>query len=382
MTEAHASLVRAGVVGVGHLGALHAAKYATMDAANADVELVGVYDSDRARAAKVAADCGCRAFESLAALLAEVDCASIAASTAAHFEAASEAIARGVHVLVEKPLAATLEGGRRLVDAAERAGVLLQVGHLERFNPAFADLPSIVGHPRFIECHRLSPFAGRGADTDVIFDVMIHDLDLIAFVVGRPLLAVEAIGVPVLSDHADIANARLRFEGGCIANVTASRVSLKRERRLRIFQEDAYVAVDFDARSLRLIRRRPGAAPFDPSSPMDAIEVEERNFADDADPLRDEIAAFVSSVRSLPPRSARDGTTPAAGNVAPAAAVLESGAAAVSGREALIALELAERVRDAVASETVAGASAAASAREGNKAETVAGAEPSTDRKR
>ncbi|MFN2427324.1 MAG: aminotransferase class I/II-fold pyridoxal phosphate-dependent enzyme, partial [Candidatus Binatia bacterium] len=284
MTDA----VRAGVVGVGHLGALHAAKYR----ATGGARLVGVYDPDHARAAEVASRHSCTAFATLAELLGEVDCASIAASTAAHHAAASEAIARGVHVLVEKPLAASLADATSIVEAASAAGVLLQVGHLERFNPAFADLPSIVGHPRFIECHRLAPFAGRGADIDVVFDVMIHDLDLISFVVGRPLLSVEAIGVPVLSNHADIANARLRFEGGCIANVTASRVSLKRERRLRIFQEDAYVAVDFDARSLRIVRRRAGAGPIDLNSPMESIEVEERTFAEDADPLRDEIAAL------------------------------------------------------------------------------------------
>lgn len=322
--------VRAGVVGVGHLGALHAAKVA----ATGGVEFAGVYDLDAARAARVAGMYGCRAFESLDALLAAVDCACIAASTAAHHEIATAAIARGVHVLVEKPLAASLADGASIVAAAAAAGVLLQVGHLERFNPAFADLPSIVGHPRFIECHRLSPFAGRGADTDVVFDVMIHDLDLIAFIVGRPLATVEAIGVPVLSDHADIANARLRFDGGCIANVTASRVSLKRERRLRIFQEDAYVAVDFDTRNLRIIRRKAGAGPVDPSAPMDAIEVEERTFGDDADPLRDEIAAFLHAVGEL----RRGG------------AVTEGGVA-VSGREALVALELAERVRAAALAE-------------------------------
>jgi len=357
--------LRAGVVGVGHLGALHAAKYASTEG----VRLVGVHDVDHARAAEVAARTGCIAFATLDELLAHVDCASIAASTAAHHQAASAAIARGVHVLVEKPLAASLSDATSLVEAAARAGVLLQVGHLERFNPAFADLPSIVGHPRFIECHRLAPFAGRGADTDVIFDVMIHDLDLIAFVVGRPLVGVEAIGVPVLSDHADIANARLRFEGGCIANVTASRVSLKRERRLRIFQEDAYVAVDFDARSLRIVRRRAGAGPIDLSAPMDAIELEERTFADDADPLRDEIAAFAGASRAAV-AARKQGQVPISAHAEPGQGRIStprfSGAkgvdgnpsqslGAVSGREALVALEIAERVRVAVASEAAAG---------------------------
>jgi predicted dehydrogenase len=342
--------VRAGVVGTGHLGAFHVAKYAELAASEAGALLVGVFDIDPAKAEAAAARAGCRAFHSAAELLAEVDCASIAASTAAHLELAREAIARGVHVLVEKPLAASLADARALVDQAATAGVLLQVGHLERFNPAFADLPSIVGHPRFIECHRLAPFAGRGADTDVVFDVMIHDLDLISYVVGRAPVSVEAIGVPVLSSHADIANARIRFEGGCIANVTASRVSLKRERRLRIFQEDAYVAVDFDARSLRIVRRREGAGPIDLSNPMEAIEVEERSFADDADPLRDEIAAFVAAVRAH-----RNGVA------APATTI------AVSGREALKALEMAERVRSAVAKEAATNANDASNANAASK---------------
>lgn len=323
---------RAGVVGVGHLGAFHAAKLASTQGA----ELVGVFDLDADRAREIAGRSGCRAFADLQELLGAVDCVSVAVSTAAHYEVAMAAIARGVHLLVEKPLAASLARGRELVESAQRAGVLLYVGHLERFNPAFADLPSIVGHPRFIECHRLAPFAGRGADTDVIFDVMIHDLDLIAFVVGRPVVSVEAIGVPVLSGHADISNARLRFEGGCIANVTASRVSLKRERRLRIFQEDAYVAVDFDARSVRVVRRRSGAGPIDLASPMESIEMEERTFADDADPLRDEVAAFIGAVRGLRSTTGE---------------VFGGGAEGLTGRDALVALELAERVRDAMQAE-------------------------------
>jgi len=327
--------LRAGVVGTGYLGALHAAKYAAMGApagtgsapdpgaAPCLVDLVGVHDVDTARAAAVAELHGARAFATLEALLDEVDCVSIAASTAAHAATAMAALERGIPVLVEKPLASTLAEARALVEAAERSGVLLHVGHLERFNPAFADLPSIVSHPRFIECHRLAPFAGRSVDTDVVFDVMIHDLDVVAFMVGRPLLSVEAVGVPVLSEHADIANARLRFEGGCIANVTASRVSLKRERRLRLFQEDGYVAVDFDARSIRIVRRD-ASVPIDPANPMATIEIEERTFGE-ADPLRDEIEAFVAAVRGGGPRRG------------------------MTGREALVAMELAERVRVALA---------------------------------
>jgi predicted dehydrogenase len=180
--------------------------------------------------------------------------------------------------------------------------VVLQVGHLERFNPVFQDVRRLVDRPRFVEVHRLSPYAGRGADTDVVFDVMIHDLDLLADLVGAAVTRVEAVGVPVLSRHVDIANARIRFAGGCIANVTASRVSLKRERKLRVFQEDAYVSVDFDARSAIVARRtRDQSVPSDAATAAAsgdagyAIEVEPLSFAG-ADPLAAEIDSFLASV--------------------------------------------------------------------------------------
>lgn len=314
--------LRAVVIGTGHLGALHAQKYAALEG----VRLTAVYDADASRGAAVAQAQGCCAAGTLAQALAEADIASVAVPTAAHHGVAMAVLGAGVHLLIEKPLASCAREGEEICAAADAAGRLVQVGHLERFNPAFEDLRRILGHPRFIECHRLSPFAGRGGDTDVVLDVMIHDLDLIAFLVGRELVSVEAVGVPVLSDHADIANARLRFEGGCIANVTASRVSLKRERRMRIFQEDAYVAVDFDARAVRVLRRKAGSGPVDPRSPMDSILIEDRTFGG-ADPLRDEIEAFVAAVRGQRP-------------------------VAVGGREALTALVIADRVCAAMREET------------------------------
>jgi len=310
--------LRAVVIGTGHLGAFHAEKYASTPG----VRLSAVYDLDTSRARKVAEDCGCAVAQSLEEALGAADIASVAVPTANHHAVAMAVLGAGVHLLIEKPLATCAREGEEICAAAEKAQRLVQVGHLERFNPAFKDLRNLLGHPRFIECHRLSPFAGRGGDTDVVFDVMIHDLDLIAFLVGRPLVGVEAVGVPVLSDYADIANARLRFEGGCIANVTASRVSLKRERRMRIFQEDAYVAVDFDARSVRVLRRKDGDRAFDPASPMESISIEDRTF-ERADPLRDEIEAFVAAAAGK-----RD--------------------VAVSGREAVAALAIADRVRAAI----------------------------------
>jgi predicted dehydrogenase len=308
------SRLRVAVLGVGYLGALHASKVAAL----ADAELACVYDTDAGRAAEVAAKYTTTAAATLDEAIAAADAVSIVVPTEAHLEVGLRAVAAGKPMLVEKPLAATAEAGARLVAAAREAGLPLQVGHLERFNPVFQDLRRIVDTPRFIECHRLSPFAGRGTDTSVVHDLMIHDLDLITFLVGRPVVEVEAVGVPVLSKHEDICNARLRFEGGAIANVTASRVSLKRERKLRIFQSDAYASVDLDKREAVIARRKADAPEFDPAAPMDSIDVEVRSF-EGADPLGDEIAAFVACVR-------------------------EGRAPVVDGQAGLAALELAERV--------------------------------------
>lgn len=311
--------VPVGVVGVGHLGALHAEKYAARD----DVELVAVYDRDVDRAATVAARLGCRAAPSLSDVLASCRAISVAVPVVAHETVGLTAIAAGCHVLMEKPLAASLAAGERLVAASSDAGVLLQVGHIERFNPVIRDLRHIVSHPRFVECHRLAPFAGRGTDTDVVLDVMIHDLDLLAYLVDDEVVSVDAVGVPVLSRNVDIANVRMRFKRGCVANVTASRVSLKRERKLRIFQEDTYVSMDFDARSALIARRDPAAAAdADGVIDMSAIGVEVREFGG-ADPLAAEIDAFVAAVR---------------GQAAPG----------VTAVEALDALRLAERIRAAM----------------------------------
>lgn len=285
--------LRVGVVGTGHLGILHAEKYA----GRADAELVAVYDLDAGRAAATAARLGCGHAESEAALLADVEAVSIAVPVSAHAAVGLRALAAGRHVLMEKPLAESCRQGTRMLDAARATGVVLQVGHVERFNPVVQELRHIVAHPLFIECHRLAPFAGRGTDTDVVLDVMIHDLDLLAYLVADEIASVDAVGVPILSPNVDIANVRLRFRRGCVANVTASRVSLKRERKLRVFQTDTYVSMDFDARSALIARRDPDARADPEGRPdMSAIRVETREFGG-ADPLGDEIAAFVRRVR-------------------------------------------------------------------------------------
>ncbi len=243
--------VRAAVVGVGHLGRLHAEKYAALDG----VALVGVVDVDAERAHAVATALGTRVFADHRALAGAVDCATVAVPTRAHAAVAADLLAGGIDVLVEKPLASSVAEGAALVAAAAAAGRILQVGHVERFNPALRAAAEVVTEPRFLECHRLAPFTERGTDVDVIRDLMIHDLDVIQHFVGADVAAVESVGVPVLTALVDIANARIRFANGCIANVTASRVSVKRERKLRIFQPEAYVAIDYDQRTVRIFRR-------------------------------------------------------------------------------------------------------------------------------
>ncbi len=305
--------VRAAVVGVGYLGAFHAEKYASLP----DVDLVGVVDADAARAAAVGARVGAPALDGIAALVGRVDCASIAVSTPAHFAVATALLEQGIDVLVEKPITTTLAEGRALVALAAARGRILQVGHLERFNPAIRSLAGVLTQPRFIECHRLAPFSERGTEVDVILDLMIHDLDVILSVVAAPLERVEAVGVPVLSETVDIANARLRFAGGTIANVTASRVAMKRERKIRFFQADAYVSVDYGDRSIRVARRLPAV-----DGGLASIDAYEQTFSD-ADPLFDEIEAFVGSVRTR--------ATPL-----------------VDGTTAVRAMEVAERIRAAL----------------------------------
>jgi len=296
---------------VGYLGALHADKYASMR----DVDLVAVVDVDGARAHAAAGRCHTAAATDYRSLFGRVDCVSLAVPTPMHFTLAQELLARGIDVLVEKPLTATVGEGRALVETAERGGRILQVGHLERFNPAIRALAGVVTQPRFIECHRLAPFVERGTDVDVILDLMIHDLDVILSVVNADVQSVEAVGVPVLSESTDIANARLRFTGGCIANITASRVALKRERKIRFFQTDAYVSVDYGDKHVRICRRvMTDGAP--------TITVEEQALGE-GDALFDEIEHFVRAVqtRQRP---------------------------LVDGRTALRALEVAELIRSSL----------------------------------
>jgi predicted dehydrogenase len=290
----------AAVVGAGRLGSLHAAKYA----ATGGLRLKCVVDIDRERASELAAEHGAAALCDFRELRGKVDLASVAVPCVKHHEVAAFLLDAGIDVMLEKPMAASLAEAQDLVALAERTGRILQIGHLERFNPAIARLRSIVRAPRFIECHRLAPFTERGTDVDVILDLMVHDVDIILYLTDAEIVSLEAVGVAVLTDSVDVANARIRFSGGLIANLSASRVAPRRERKIRFFQPDAYISVDYDARRIQIYRKSEPA----PGSSFPTISAEQIDLGE-GDPLADEIAAFVKSVRTrqTPVVTARDG---------------------------------------------------------------------------
>ena len=282
--------LRAAVVGVGHLGRHHARILSSIEGAT----LTAVVDTNEARAAEIAAGVGARAFTNARDIVDQVDLVSIATPTETHPEIANLFLDCGIPVLVEKPLARSVDEADAIIRAAARTGAILAVGHTERFNPAVIAARPAVKDPGFIEVHRLGTFPERSLDIDVVFDLMIHDLDLVLSVVQSEVESLEAVGVPVLTDRADIANARIRFASGCVANITASRISRERTRKIRFFQRDAYISIDCGAKEAevyRLVRhadRRP------------AIEGGKIVVAD-GEPLRNELQDFVDAVRTRRP---------------------------------------------------------------------------------
>ncbi len=298
--------LRAAVVGAGYLGRFHAQKYADLPG----VELAAVVDVDRKRAAAVAAESGGAAFADLDALLdgdRRIDVASVVVPNTGHFDVALRLLEAGVHVLLEKPLTSTVAQADELITLTDARGLVLQAGHLERFNPAVKLLLERVRDPLFIEAHRLSGFKNRATDVDVVMDLMIHDIDIALALVGRPVREIRASGYPVLTGRVDIANARLEFEGGCAANLTASRVSLKDMRKVRVFQDGAYLAADCAKRENVVVA---GHAPDDLDAAAGAIAPETIAHGPH-DHLRDEIAAFLAAVRgeapvAVPARAGRD----------------------------------------------------------------------------
>lgn len=275
--------LRTAVVGVGYLGSLHAQKHAALEG----VELVGVADADPGRAAEVGSAVGAPAYADYRELLGKVDLVSVAVPTERHHAVARDFLEAGAHVLVEKPITPTLAEADALIELARARGRLLQVGHLERFNPAWLALRTRIERPLFIEAHRLAPFKPRGTDVSVELDLMIHDLDLILSIVGSPVAEVCASGVPVLTDGVDIGNARIAFENGCVANITASRVSAGILRKMRIFQKDEYLSIDFQACRLSTSRKV-----------GDGTIVPEEVNIPSGDALMSEIQAFVAAVAS------------------------------------------------------------------------------------
>lgn len=294
-----------------------------------NVDLVGVVDVDRVRAEKAGEDFNASVCGSVGELVARgVGAVSVAVPTTAHHGVVMDLLAAGVAVLVEKPIAATVAEAREMVDAARVAGRVLQVGHIERFNGAVLALTGVVRSPRFIECHRLSPYPSRGDDVSVIYDLMIHDLDLVLALVGTRVVQVDAVGVPVFSQYEDIANARIRFESGCVANLTCSRISVERMRKIRVFEQDAYLSTDYSEQEVLVYRKKPGrVAPG--RSPMELVTVESLPVERD-EPLKRELESFVECVRS--------GRRPV-----------------VSGEDGLAALELAQQVVDTARATRVRG---------------------------
>jgi predicted dehydrogenase len=293
------SSIRIAVVGVGHLGQHHARLLAAMDG----VALAGVVDTKPGRAETIGSKYGAEAFTDPGDVLDRIDAAIIAVPTESHLEVALPFLEHGIAVLVEKPLAESVVDADRMIDVASTHGALLAVGHSERFNPAVAAALPLVSSPRFIEVHRLGSFPDRSLDIDVIFDLMIHDLDLLLTVVASDVVSIEAVGVHVLTPRTDIANARLRFASGCIANLTASRISRDRVRKARFFQHDSYLSIDFAAQEVEMYRLVPHPAVPDGGGESHAhagrpvIEGGRLDVASD-EPLRCELVDFVDAVRT------------------------------------------------------------------------------------
>ena len=276
---------RAGVIGVGHLGQHHARLYASLPGA----ELVGVTDQSIERAQTIAERHGARVFTTVDELLAHVDIVSVAVPTSGHYAVAKACLQAGKHLLVEKPIAVTPGEAQELVQLAKQRGCCLQVGHSERFNPVMALMRPHIGKPVFIECHRLSSFSERGTDVDVVLDLMIHDLDLILSLNPGPVEEVRAAGVAVLSSSIDIANARIQFQSGCVANLTSSRVSTNKMRRLRLFQRDNYVSIDFQSRQGMICRRNAKAGE------RPTVEVSHVQGGDE-EPLKLQLESFLHAI--------------------------------------------------------------------------------------
>jgi predicted dehydrogenase len=294
------SILRTAVIGVGYLGNFHAQKYAAIEG----VELVGVVDHDAGRAAEIASALGTTPYTNHNDLIGKVDAVSVVVPTQFHHLVARDFLAAGVHVLIEKPITVSIDEADELIEIADSKKLVFQVGHLERFNPVLVALEGVLKQPLFIESVRIAPFKPRGTDVNVVLDLMIHDIELIQHIVKSPVERIDAIGAPVFTGEEDIANARIAFLNGCVANVTASRISLKSERKMRIFQRDAYITLDFQNRKVLVAQK--GSGELFPGVPN--VRVDERELGQ-SDALLNEIESFITAIREgKPPHvSGRDG---------------------------------------------------------------------------
>jgi len=313
--------IRVGVIGTGRLGREHARVYASLE----HVGPVLVYDRDQARAEAVARERGATRCDTIETLLGGVDAVSVCTPATDHHAAAAAAFERGVHVLVEKPIASDTAAARDMIARASARGCVFQVGHIERFNGAFEAARALIKHPRFIEAHRLGVFSPRGIDVSVVQDLMIHDIDLVLSVLpGDRLVDIRVSGASVLTGAPDIVNARLEFAGGCVANITASRISRDPLRKIRFFEENRYVSVDLREKTVEAYEKRGDADPasldFDPAKIIRGIPV----VVDGSEPLRKEIVSFLAAVRG-------------------------EGGPAVTAEEGLAALGVAERMLESIA---------------------------------
>jgi predicted dehydrogenase len=292
--------IKVGVIGVGYLGKFHAQKYADLDS----VELVGVADIDADCGKKVAEDCSCLFFPDYKELLPLVDAVSIVVPTISHFKVASNCIDFDTDILLEKPMTATLEEADKIIEMAGRKKLLLQVGHLERFNPAVQAIEPFLTEPVFIESNRIATFKNRGVDVDVVLDLMIHDIDIILSIIKSPIKEIHTVGAPVVTPITDIANARLIFENGATANVTVSRISMSDKRNMRIFQPGAYINIDFGNKNVMIVK----LSDVLMESGMPKPDVQIKAFSD-TDALRSEIASFIEHVqdRTKPVVSGEEG---------------------------------------------------------------------------
>jgi len=280
--------LRVGVIGVGYLGKFHAEKYARMDG----VELAGVVDINQTQAGRIAEKFSTTPYAAYQDLFGKVDAVSVAVPTSEHYAVSRDFLEHDVDVLIEKPMTTTLEDADRLIDIAETRGLIIQVGHLERFNPAVVAVREFIKKPMFIESHRLGIFTPRCTDVSVVLDLMIHDIDLILNFVGSYVRQVHAAGISVVSNHVDIANARLEFENGGVANVTASRISTRNERKIRLFQKEGYISVDFANREITVIGKNGNTT----ESPIPGMGINRLCFTQ-ADALDDELKSFIACVK-------------------------------------------------------------------------------------